>query len=145
MIKEGAVVNVKADLNGKALAVQVLPGNSPLRKMRLVVNGKEIQCDPSPVLENGRALVPLRAFMQAFGASVKYNADKREITVKKGGVVIVLHVNKAEVFVNGKKKILDVPCLLVNGRAIVPIRFVAESVGAKVSYDAGKGVVSARR
>lgn len=48
---------------------------------------------------------------------------------------------KIRVFVQGKQPPLDVEPVIVNGRALVPIRAVAESLKAKVDYDARARVV----
>jgi hypothetical protein len=40
-----------------------------------------------------------------------------------------------KVLVNGKEVQSDIPAIMVNGRTMVPLRFVSEALGAKVTWD----------
>lgn len=46
-----------------------------------------------------------------------------------------LALEPVRVFVNGNEVIGDTPAQVINGRTMVPIRFVAEALGAEVNYD----------
>ena len=47
-----------------------------------------------------------------------------------------------KVYVNGKAPVFDVPPKIVNGRTMVPVRFVAEGLNANVNYNAETGTVT---
>ncbi|HOI25755.1 MAG TPA: copper amine oxidase N-terminal domain-containing protein [Caldisericia bacterium] len=47
--------------------------------------------------------------------------------------------------VNGKSYTIDAPPVIVNGMTFVPVRFVAEILGAKVDYDAATRTVTITR
>jgi len=47
-----------------------------------------------------------------------------------------------KVYVNGKAPVFDVPPRIVNGRTMVPVRFVAEGLNANVNYNAETGTVT---
>ena len=49
----------------------------------IFVDGVKKELDVPAKVEDGRTLIPLRFFAEAFGATVDYNADTKEITVKK--------------------------------------------------------------
>jgi len=51
-------------------------------------------------------------------------------------ILIELWVGKTSAFVDGKPITLDVPPMIKNGRTVVPLRFIAESMQATVDYDA---------
>ena len=51
-------------------------------------------------------------------------------------ILIKLTVGSKSASVNGKNTELDVPPTIIQGRTLVPIRFIAESLGAEVQYDA---------
>lgn len=51
---------------------------------------------------------------------------------------IVLQIGKNEATVDGEKVSLDAPPVLQNGRTMVPLRFIAESLGCKVEWDGKK-------
>jgi hypothetical protein len=46
-----------------------------------------------------------------------------------------------KIFVNGQQLTPDVPAQIIEGRTMVPIRFVAEALGANVSWDANTNSV----
>lgn len=48
---------------------------------------------------------------------------------------VALMINKPDTYVFGKKTAIDVPPMIVNDRTLVPVRFIAESFGADVSWD----------
>jgi regulator of replication initiation timing len=50
--------------------------------------------------------------------------------------VITMAVGEKEAMVNGESVFLDVPPTIVEGRTLVPLRFIAESFGAEVQWDA---------
>jgi N-acetylmuramoyl-L-alanine amidase len=45
------------------------------------VNGEEVILDSPPVIQNGRALVPIRFIGEAFGAEVLWDAPTRTVTI----------------------------------------------------------------
>lgn len=47
-----------------------------------------------------------------------------------------LKIGSTNAVVNGQSVSLDVPGTLVNGRTMVPARFIAETLGAQVDWDA---------
>ena len=51
---------------------------------------------------------------------------------------IILTIGKKAAMVFGEKKLNDVAPIIVNDRTMLPARFVAESLGAKVSWDEEK-------
>lgn len=50
-------------------------------------------------------------------------------------VTMVLTINSKEVKLNGKTVFNDVPPVLKNNRTMMPIRFIAENIGARVKWD----------
>src|SRR5690554_7598740 len=57
------------------------------------------------------------------------------VTGKNRGLEISLEIGNVEALVNGNLVVLDVPAKVINGRILVPVRFIAESTGAKVNWD----------
>ncbi|MHB8984190.1 MAG: copper amine oxidase N-terminal domain-containing protein [Carboxydocellales bacterium] len=56
--------------------------------------------------------------------------------VTNNSVSLILNVNKLSATVNGSKKSIDVAPFVENGRTLVPLRFVGESLGATVDWKA---------
>ncbi len=107
----------------------------PTDIIKVKVNGTPVAFDVAPITKEGRNLVPLRAIFDALGASVEWDGTAKTITGKKDGTVIKLKLDSNEALINGEKKTLDVPATSIDGRTMVPARFIAESLGASVEWD----------
>lgn len=63
-------------------------------------------------------------------------AETRQVTITENGKEIILTIGSIDVLVNGQKITIDsAPATLPPGRTFVPIRFVGETLGARVDYD----------
>ncbi|UTW70871.1 hypothetical protein KHA80_13375 [Anaerobacillus sp. HL2] len=58
-----------------------------------------------------------------------------KITATRENKTIILFIDLKETLIDGKQHALDVPPRIINGRTLVPIRFVSESLGDFVYYD----------
>lgn len=74
-----------------------------------------------------KMLVSLITFVLVAGMSLFVYAQSENI--------VKLMVGKKEATVNGKTVLLDVPPQIVNGRTLVPLRFIAEALGAKIDFE----------
>ncbi len=106
------------------------------------IDGQPLQFDVSPTIIEGRTLVPLRGIFEALGAEVEWDNDTRTVTGRKENAVIVLIIGDRNPTVNGVPVTLDVPGTIVNGRTMVPARFIAESLGARVDWIQSTGTVA---
>lgn len=106
----------------------------------LLTNGVRSQLDAAPLIKNDRTFVPLRALLEAFGAEVKYDDKTRVITISLDDNVVVMTVGQKFYTVNGTPKTMDVEPYIMTGadRTMVPVRFVAESLGYKVEASANR-------
>lgn len=104
-------------------------------KPNVKVNGKLLSLDVPPTIVEGRMLVPLRAIFEALGGSVAWDGATRTVTGTKGDTTVILQLDNNNAKVNGKDVTLDVAAIAVNGRTLVPLRFVSESLGAQVAWD----------
>jgi len=100
-----------------------------------VLDGKKIYFDQLPVIESGRTLVPLRAIFEALGADVEWDGTTNTVTATKDDVEIKLTIDSLTASKNGTQIALDVPARVVNGRTLVPVRFVADCFGVDVDWD----------
>jgi len=98
------------------------------------IRGKKMQFDVPPRIVNGRTLVPLRKAAETLGSTVAWDAANRQVVLSRGTQVIVLGVGKSTATVDGQEVELDEPAVIVNGRVLVPLRFVSEALGAQLDY-----------
>ncbi len=91
----------------------------------------------------GRTLIPLRAVSAALGAAVRWNQATFTATITKEDTEITLPIHSDYVTVNGESLPLDARSRLEGGVTYVPLRFVAQTLGGTVSWDASTGTASA--
>lgn len=93
-----------------------------------------IRLDSPPVRSSGRILVPMRGVFQWLGAKVVWSEKSRSVSAKKGSRSLAITVGSRNARVDGKTVSLDAPARLIKGRVYVPLRFVGQSLGARVEY-----------
>lgn len=109
--------------------------------VKVFVNGKKPAFDVQPQIQDGRTLVPFRALAESLGAQVSWDGNKRQVTVIRADIHIQLSVDSPEATVNGTPVTLDVPATIVDGRVMVPLRFISEGLKAKVAWDPSSQMV----
>ena len=101
----------------------------PIDNTSFTVNGEARSVEAPPFIEDGRTMVPLRVIMETFGvASDDIIFDSGVITFPIGTNSFVLTIDEALPNGMGTPK-------LVEGRTFVPLRFIAETLGAEVGWD----------
>jgi len=106
----------------------------------MYVNGKLVILDSVPIVRNDRTLLPIRFVAEALGAQVGWDDAQQKVTIKDSKTKIEMWINKPTAIVNGKTVYIDptnykVVPILVNGRTMLPVRFVSESLGAQVEWN----------
>ena len=99
-------------------------------------------CDAAPLVEEGRALVPLRGVLSALGAQVDWDEREQKITIQRGGLTIILKIGDETALVDGRAIKLDVPARIVNNRTLVPLRFICETLGLEVNWNSETNVIN---
>ncbi len=100
----------------------------------LYVDFGRLNTDAPPANVGGRTLVPVRAIFEALGATVKWDTATRTATGTYNDITIVMQIDNQTAYVNGESKALDVPAQLINGRTMVPARFISEALGYDVTW-----------
>jgi hypothetical protein len=104
--------------------------------IKVDINGSPLQMDIEPQIVDGRTLAPLRAIFEALGATVQWDPADQSISATKGNTTIKLQIGSTTALNNGAPVTLDAAPMIVNGRTLVPVRFIGEALGAQVSWDA---------
>jgi hypothetical protein len=99
------------------------------------VGSETVEIESPPMIEKGFTLVPLRFIAEAFGATLDYNSALQVINISYKGLSIQLQVGSTIAFVDNVRKELNAPPKIINGRTLVPIRFISETFGADVVWD----------
>lgn len=101
----------------------------------LYVDGRKLEPDVPPVVVNNSTLVPMRAIFEALKADIQWDGATETVTAKKDATTISIKLGSKTASVNGQAKTLDVPAQTINDRTMVPVRFVAEAMNGKVTWE----------
>jgi len=122
-----------------ALAVGLSAAPATAQNVNVVVNGNTVGFDQPPIERAGRVFVPLRGVFERLGASVVYaNGD---INAQGNGRSVHLHIGSTQATINGQTVGMDVAPFLVGARTLVPLRFVAQALGANVNWNQSNNTV----
>lgn len=110
------------------------------QQVSVTVNGQPLALSPGPIERTGRVFVPLRGIFERLGATVVYSAGT--INATKSGTTVSLHIGSTQATLNGQIQYLDVAPFIVGATTYVPLRFIAQSLGANVGYDNATRVVA---
>lgn len=100
----------------------------------LYVDMEKIQTDTEPAISDGRTLVPLRAIFEALGAQVEWDEETKTATGVKDDLTVIIQIDNKTAYINGETCELDVPAKIINGRTMVPARFIAEALDCRVTW-----------
>ena len=92
--------------------------------------------DVPPIIEDGSTLVPMRFLFEQMGADVEWDSETQTATATLDNTVVTFSIDNINAEVNKTPAQMDVPARLVNGKTMVPLRFLSENMGYKVDWDA---------
>lgn len=126
------------------------PMPAPVRRqIRLVIDeeaasvGAEDQMlDVPPMITGGRTMVPFRFIGEALGAQIGWEGSEKRVSYQLGDVSIALFIDQNRGLVNGREITLDSAPMLMNGRTLVPVRVISETLGFKVDWNGAERSVT---
>ena len=101
----------------------------------MFVNGNAYEKDVAPVIMNDRTLVPIRFITESLGGKVAWNEKEKEVVLTIDGKEIKMTIGKV------LEKYSVAPVIL-NDRTYMPVRFVADELGATTTWDAVSKMVT---
>lgn len=105
------------------------------QEVKVMIDGVQLQTDSPARIVNSSTLVPLRAIFETLGSEVYWENSTKTVTGIKNNDKILLQIGNPKASLNGKEIILDSPPIIVSSRTLVPVRFIAESLGSNVDWD----------
>lgn len=102
---------------------------------RLKVDGKELSCSVPPIVFSDYSVVPARDVFEHVGATVTWFAGEQKVLVKTSKHEIILYINKTVAYKNGKAEPMPIAPKIINEKTMIPVRYVAESLGYDVQFD----------
>lgn len=104
------------------------------------VNGYTVSFpDGQPYIDaNSRTMIPVRFVTEQLGAKVSWNGDTETAIIEKDGICVEMTIGSDTLSVTQDGTTtavkMDTASVLKDGRTYVPIRYVAEALGAYVEY-----------
>ena len=124
------------------------------------VFGDTIDTDVSPFISSvGRTMVPVRFPAEALGAEVEWSEDTQDVVIngqdfKHEGEVLVgertvkMTIGEDEYLIDGPNfthpstEIMDTAPFIIDGRTMVPLRFISEGLGFEIEWQAKDRIVN---
>lgn len=107
----------------------------PGREISVYIDEEPLVLVDQPFIREGRTLVPMRAFFEALGAEVSWDAANRTAIGTRGGITVSIPIGSTTPVVNGEPYTIEVPAEIVNSRTYIPLRFVGEALGDEVVWE----------
>ncbi|AZN39843.1 stalk domain-containing protein [Paenibacillus albus] len=100
------------------------------------LNGDNIALSNGVIIQEGQAFIPLRSIFEKMGASVKWDLYSKKATIQSKDASTQIEINfmSSNHMLNGKTIKMSVEPFIVNGSVYLPLRFISESLGAKVDW-----------
>lgn len=99
------------------------------------VFGETVENDVAPVIRADRTMLPARFVAESLGGTIEWNESERKVTVKKGDMTLVITIGSPRAERNGESLLLEAPAFIEDGRTYLPVRLLAESLGAEVTWN----------
>lgn len=108
-------------------------GNSPVE---ILVNGNLVHFpDQQPIVVNpGRTMVPVRTIAEMVNCNVEWNSKLKCAEITQGRSIMRIYPGNTSYQFDGRFYQMDVKPFVLNGRTMVPIRFIAEAFGYTVDH-----------
>ncbi|WP_312700849.1 copper amine oxidase N-terminal domain-containing protein [Sedimentibacter sp.] len=116
--------------------------------IRIYVDNVELETDVAPVIINNRTLVPVRVISEAAACGVQWDGEQRMISISApylvqplmymyiDNPVVGIYEYNAETMETAVDEVtIDAAPVIINGRTMVPLRFIAETIGFEVEWN----------
>ncbi|MBY0053311.1 copper amine oxidase N-terminal domain-containing protein [Brevibacillus agri] len=127
-------------LTGSVAATAAFAQQAPAQqqlKIKVELNGKELPFPQDIVTENGVAYVNASTLALALGGAAAWDTMTKSLLVSKDNKYgMRMYENSTFAYKNGKEIRVPNPPRATTGAVLVPLVYIAQELGAKVTYDA---------
>lgn len=126
-------------------------------ELKIFVDNVMLETEVPPVMINGRTMVPARAIAEAVDCEVQWDEEQKMISISApyrvqplmymylDNPIVSMYVYNAETMETAVDEVeIDAAPVLVNGRTMVPLRFIAETMGFEVEWNEAEGAIYLR-
>ncbi len=107
------------------------------------LNGQSETMDVAPYIKDSRTFLPIRYVAEALGvpdSSISFNNG--QVVINNNGAMVVLNIGSTTMLVGGAPVTMDTAPEITSGRTCLPVAWVAQALGAKITWDAATQAVT---
>lgn len=135
MLKKPAAAVLAVSLLTAGAAWKAPSAEAADQPITITINEQKAATDVQPYIKQGATMVPLSIVAKLPGVTANWNNTSKTVTVKSEAGTVKLISGQGTATVNGKPVRLSVPSEMLQGRIMVPLRFVSEASGAGVAWN----------
>ena len=105
-------------------------------RIKVTVNGKPLKMDSNPIVMDGKTLLPIRFVVEALGGSIEWHGETAIVTAQWNDKKMRLKIGSTVAVANNSLIKLGIETILFNDRTYVPLKFIGDSLGVSVDYNA---------
>lgn len=124
------------------LLILMIPAYSQDSELFVVLNDEALLYKDQIYIKNGRTMVDSTLLFEAFQLELEIDEEKKMLYGHKDGISIGLSLDQKKGYINDGIVLLDASAEIKDDKIYVPLRFVAESIGANVAWDSEKNLVT---
>ncbi|MBQ2942149.1 MAG: copper amine oxidase N-terminal domain-containing protein [Clostridia bacterium] len=102
--------------------------------IKVMLDDEYIKFDVEPQIVDGRTMVPLRAIFEAMGAEIYWDEETKSVTAIREETIVIAKIGEKTLHINEDTVKMDVAPLIIEGRTLVPARFISEAFGCDVAW-----------
>lgn len=104
------------------------------------LNGQEVAMNSGVMTRSGQSYIPVRSVFEQMGALISFDEPTKTVTIQRTSdegksITLKIDFKKGETWLNGTKVKQTIHPLAIQGISYLPLRFVSESLGAKVDWN----------
>lgn len=103
--------------------------------IKVVLNGAAVQFDVPPILVEDRTQVPMRQIFEMLDYEVSWDEENQCATAVKEDATVRVDVAAGQIYLGNSTMQLNLPVQVVDGRTMVPLRFIAYAIHCDVLWD----------
>ncbi|HEX7056200.1 MAG TPA: stalk domain-containing protein [Bacilli bacterium] len=130
-----AIKNIRFQYVSEAPQSPKVSVKMAVNRKSITVNGQNRELDQAPVIVNGSTMIPVRFFIDAMGGEVQWTPADKQVKIIRDHHLIQMWIGQEDLIIDGKRVTADAPPRVMNGRSMLPLRLISESLGWKVGWD----------
>lgn len=105
------------------------------------IDNSEKKMDSQALVHNGRTMVPMKYVAEAFGGEVKWDSTTKTAKIVFEDKTLIIPVEQSKIYINEDKIEMDTKPLLVDGRTMLPVAYIARALDLETKWDKNTQIV----